>query len=98
MMGYVEDSEDFASLQKEMPEFKPFDIIHLEQPDSCASDIRAANDQGTIASEMRRPNVLPWVKESGHVAGIRVQSCQIGPLVTVAEQAGHGQIVHVISA
>ena len=44
------------------------------------------------------PGILARMEKPGNKATVRVQSCQIGALVAVAEQACHGQIVQIISA
>ena len=58
--------------------------IHIQHPDSCASDRCLTAEDSTAPVKMLVPSIQTRVKQSRHRTGLGVHTCNIGALVVIA--------------
>jgi hypothetical protein len=66
--------------------------IHIQHPDSCASDRCLTAEDSTAPVKMLVPSIQTRVKQASHRTGRGVHTCNIGALVVIAVKAGKSEI------
>jgi hypothetical protein len=80
------------------PEFEAANVVHRQNKNGGAAGRCDALDAHTAKGEVLAPLLAARVKESRHLSGLGINSCQVRPFVQVAAMAGQSQIIRIVGA
>ncbi|HVJ86276.1 MAG TPA: hypothetical protein VM452_11570 [Caulifigura sp.] len=71
-------------------------VVESEDSNGCPGHGSEPDNRESIKLKVLGPDVLPWMKETRHDAGFRIDPRQIRALVEVAGNTGEGQIREIV--
>ena len=79
-------------------QFHPIVVVHLHQPGCGPSDGCDSDDHRSFEPKVIRPHLPPRMIQPFQFFGVRVNAGEVRPLEQIAELAGEGEIVRLITS